>query len=159
MSYCTTTSVYNYLVGYKSSDTATSNVVTESIADAKNEINKYLGDRYDVTTWDTATPPMVNTICKWYAAGLSVEALSRGSKEALKRSEKLIDRATKNLEAINEGKLAIVDSNGDEIAKINDPSQVMSTTEDYSNTFNEDNPLRWKVSSTKITAIKSERDE
>jgi len=161
MSYCTSSSIFVYLVGYSASDTATTSIVNDSITDAQNEINKYLGERYDVSLWSTlsSTPPLVTTICKWYAAGLAIEACSRGSKEALKRSEVLIKRATANLEGLESGKLSIVDSSGVLVDKDNDPMQVYSSTEDYSNTFNEDDPLRWKVSAQKNLDIISERRE
>lgn len=161
MVYQTTTSVFNYLVGYKSSDTVTANIVSESIDDATNEINKYVGERYDTTVWSTltATPPIIKTICKWYAAGLAIEACGRGGKEAQKRSEVLIKRATENLKDIESGKLSISDTSGSLVAKTNDPNEVFSTTDDYSNTFNEDSPTLWSVSPQKRLDIASEREE
>lgn len=161
MSYCDSTTVANYLIGYDISDTATAQIVSDSIEDAQNEINKYLGERYDITLWDTSTstPPLVKTICKWYAAGLAIEACSRGDKETMKRSAVLIERATKNLDDLESGKLTIADSTGAAIAKDNDPMQVYSNTEDYPTTFNEDDPLKWKVSKSKKSDIMSDRSE
>lgn len=161
MAYCSSTIIANYLIGYSSSDTATAQIISDSIEDAENEINKYLGERYDVSLWSTltSTPPIVKTICKWYAAGLAVEACSRGGKEAMKRSEILINRATKNLEKLESGALTIIDSTGSAVVKDNDPMQVYSNTEDYSNTFNEDDSLKWCISRQKKLDIADERDE
>lgn len=161
MSYCESDSVFTYLVGYSSTDDTTTLIVEDCIIDAQNEINKYLGERYDVTLWDTitSTPPLVNTICKWYAAGLAIEACGRGSKEALNRSKILIDRAKTNLENLESGALSIVDVNGNTIDKDNDPMQVLSNTKDYPSTFDEDDPLKWKVSKNKKLDIASDRRE
>lgn len=159
MAYCSATSVNNYLIGYNASDTATASVISDSIDDATNEINKYLCNRYDITAWSTltSTPPTVGTICKWLAAGYSIEAVSRGSKEQLKRSDVLIKRAMDNLEKLSKGELDLVDSSGVEIEESNSATDVFSTTENYSNTFNEDDNLRWKVDADKLTDIQSER--
>jgi hypothetical protein len=112
-----------------------------------------------ITYTTTTVPPLINTICKWYAAGLAIEACGRGSKEALNRSKILIDRAKTNLENLESGALSIVDANGNTIDKDNDPMQVLSNTKDYPSTFDEDDPLRWKVSKNKNLDIASDRRE
>jgi phage gp36-like protein len=159
--YVDTDNVFRYLVGYQVTDSTTSDLVDDSIIDAQNEINKYLGDRYDVTSWDTltSTPPMVSTLCKWLAAGYAIEACGRGGKESIARAKVLIDRAVSNLKSISSGELALVNSLGVEIVKTNDPAECLSTTEDYANTFGEDKALRWKVSKTKLDDLSSERRE
>jgi len=159
MPYCSQASVENYLIGYNAANTASANIVVDSITDATNEINKYLCQRYDVTQWATltSTPPIITTICKWLAAGYAIEATSRGSKEQMKRSETLINRAMKDIEGIASGELNLVDSSLNEVSTSSDPNDSFSTTENYSNTFNEDDYLTWKSDTTKLTDILSER--
>jgi hypothetical protein len=85
--------------------------------------------------------------------------MSRGGKDAMARGKMLIDQAIGNLNLIADYKLDLVDSSGD---RINDLSSggylIKSSTQDYSNTFNEDDQLNWQVDEDKLDDIESERD-
>jgi len=157
MGYCTTTAVDLYLIGYNSSNTATASVVAKSIERSESKINSYLGQVYDISTWSTTTPPAVRNICEQLSAGYSTMMLSRGSKESLARATLIINDAVKDLVMLKDGSMALYDTAGSQISEANDPSSVHSNTENYSNTFNEDSPLHWKIDKDKKTDISSER--
>lgn len=157
--YCSQTQVETYLIGYNVSNTATLSIVTDSISDSKNEIDKFLCGRYDVSVWSTvtSTPPLVQSLSKWLASSYVMEAISKGSKESLARVDRLQKRVMQNLEQLASGELKLTDSTGNVIDQIADAESVYSTTDNYSNTFNEDSPFRWKADKTKLEDISSER--
>lgn len=157
MTYCTSTKVSNYLIGYNFGNTATSTIVTDSIIDATNEINKYLSDRYDITTWATSTPPMISSLCKWMAAGYSIEAVSRGDKHQLARAKELLSRSYENLKALADGSAHLVNTAGVSISESNSNNDVISTTSEYSDTFNEGKSIYWKADPVKLSDISKER--
>jgi len=157
--YYTTTALATYLIGANTADTATANVMADSIDSAESEIAKYLSKRYSVGDWTTAAlaPPIVKTWAQWLSAGFYYEVVGRGSKESFKRSDRLINRAVDNLKLVNSGELDILDTSGSSITEDSSPYEVYSNTDDYSPTFNEDTNTAWKVDSTKLEDIASSR--
>lgn len=157
--YYTTTSLATYLMGTNVSDTATANLMGLNIVDAQNEIDKYVGRRYDVSAWesDSTVPPMIKTWCQWLSAGYYWEASGRGSKESIKRSITIIKRAMDNLKMVSEGDLEILDSSGSALVETSSDYSIYSNTEDYASTFAEDTSTNWKVDPDKLSDIESER--
>ena len=158
--YATSTSLQTLMIGTEF-DTATTSLASKLITHAENEINKYLSKRYDIGSFNdtsTSVPPIVTSICETLAEGYMYQRMSRGGKEAIARSKQYIDQAMSNLQLIADYKLDLVDSSGD---RINDLStgafQILSTTNTYSNTFNEDDQLNWAVDSQKLDDIDTER--
>lgn len=159
--YATTTSLQTLMIG-TSFDTATTSLATKLITHAENEINKYLSKRYDVSSFNdtsTSVPPIVTSLCETLSEGYMHQRMSRGGKESMARGKELINQCLENLKSIAEYKLDLMDSSGD---RINDISTgaflIKSTTENYSNTFNEDDPVNWEVDQDKLDDIDSERD-
>ena len=158
--YATTTSLQTLMVG-TSFDTATTSLATKMITHAENEINKYLSKRYDVGSWNTSTsvPPLVTSLCETLAEGYIYKRLSRGGKDAMARANDLIKQAQDNLMLIMEYKADLIDSNGDVIQDFSQTSyRVLSNSDQYFNTFNEDDELRWQVDPDKLDAIDGERN-
>lgn len=157
--YATTTALETMWGG--TSFTGLTAQATAFIEDAENEIDKYLAKRYDLSSapFDTSTsiPPVVTKICKWLAIGYLYEANSRGSKESFARADRYIKRAEKNLMDIRDYKAELVDTGGAAVTDDSENLQIVSSTEDYAPTFNEDNPTNWAVDPTKISDISSER--
>lgn len=158
--YCTSTSLQTLMIG-TSFDTVTTSLCTKLITHSENEINKYLSKRYDIGSFNntsTSVPPIVTSICETLTEGYMHQRMSRGGKESMQRGKELIKQALDNLELISNYKLDLVDSSGD---RINDISTgaflIKSTTENYSNTFNEDDQLDWVIDSDKLLDIESER--
>lgn len=141
-------------------DSATTSLCTKLITHAENEINKYISKRYDVSAFTSATtPPLVTSLCETLTEGYMYHRISRGGKEALVRSKSLIDQATENLKMISDYKMDLLDLSGDVIADMSSGAyQILSTTSNYSNTFNEDDELNWSVDTDKLDDIDSERD-
>lgn len=160
--YSTTTSLETRMVNV-SFDTATAALAGEMISDAEAEVNKYLSRRYDISTvtFQTATsiPPLVRSMATRLAEGYMWQAMSRGSKESLARGKALIDGVMENLKAIAEYKGEIMATSGSVIVDMSNTSyRVLSNTKDYTPTFNEDPPTKWKIDSDKLDDIASERD-
>lgn len=130
------------------------------IDDAEAEIDKRLAPIYDVTGWTTsaATPPAVQTICKWLATGYLYEATARGSKDAYARADRYLKKATENLDELVDGDAGLVDSSGAVIETESDEMPVHCNTTDYAPTFNEDSPLNWSPDSDKLDDIADERE-
>ncbi len=158
--YATTTSLQVLMVGTKF-DTATTSLANKLITHAENEVNKYISKRYDIgsfNTTSTAVPPLLTTLTETLSEGYMYQRMSRGGKDAMKRAEMLITQAIDNLKLISEYKEELIDSNGDVIQDMSQTGyRVLSNTNDYANTFNEDDELNWKVSTEKLDDIDNER--
>lgn len=159
--YCTTTSLQVTMIG-TTFDTATTSLADKLITHAENEINKYLSKRYDIgslSDTSTSVPPIVTSMCETLAEGYMYQRMSRGGKDGMARGKMLIDQVLANLKQIAEYKLDVVDSDGDVITDMSGTAyRVLSNTTGYANTFNEDDPLDWKVDQDKLDDIDDERD-
>lgn len=145
--YATTTSLATVIPDFEA-DTATTALFGQCITDAESECNKWLSRRYDLTTWQTsgaAVPPMLRTLALTYAEGLFWQRASRGAKESLARGKELKKDALENLKNIAEYKANLVDTAGAGIEGADDQDfRVLCNTSDYTPTFNERDPIRWK---------------
>lgn len=156
--YTTTTAIQILMVGTEL-DSATSALCSKMITHAENEVNKYLSKRFDVSSFQTSVPPLVESLTETLTEGYMYQRMSRGGKESTARAKMLIDQALENLKAISEYKLDLVDSSGDIIADSSETAyRASSTTENYANTFNEDDQLNWQVDPQKLSDISEDRD-
>lgn len=159
--FCTTTALQTKMVG-TIFDTATLALASACVYDAENELRKHLCKRYDFSAspflTTTSIPPMLSTLCENLAVGYMYENMARGSKEGYARADRYIDRVMENVQALLDGEAQLVDSNGDLITEIEGDWAVRSTTA-YPQTFNEDDPHNWKVSTEKLGDIADDRDE
>lgn len=141
--------------------TGLTSLANELITDAEAEVNKHLSQRYDISQsyfqTTSSVPPLVRKITKWLAVGYLFESQSRGSKETFKRADRYIKRAMDNLKEIKEYKAGLLNTAGSAISDSTDDLIVESSTQNYSSTFNEDDPLNWDVDQDKIDDIASER--
>lgn len=77
----------------------------------------------------------------------------------MKRGKEFIDQAMDNLKLLSEYKVDLIDSSGDVVADMSQTAyRVLSNTDSYSNTFNEDDELSWSVDSDKLDDIDTERN-
>lgn len=158
--YCTTTSLATAMIG-TNFDSATTSLATDMIEDAESEVDKYLSNRYDLSSapflTSTTIPPIVKTCTKWLSMGYTYQQLARGAKS--ERADGLIKRATDNLAMISGFKLNVLDSAGSVVAEGSNSSyRVQCNTTDYSSTFNEDDELSWAIDEDKLDDIDSGRD-
>lgn len=160
--YATTTSLQMILVG-SSFDDSTNKLASKCIDWAESEVNKYLSKRYDLSssTFQTSTsiPPTVRSLTEQIAEGFFYMRNSRGGKESITRGKECIALAKENLELISSYKADLFDTSGSLITdKSNTAYRVLCNTSDYSETFNEDDPLHWSVDTDKLDDIDTERD-
>ncbi len=157
----TTTAMSTRMVGTVF-DTATTSLATQCITDAQNEINKRLTKRYDLTAspfnTTTAYPPQYTTMIEMLAIGYMYENLSRGGKDAYNRADRYIDKVMENIDDLLNGEAQLVDSTGSPVTE-SDSEWAVYGTDNYSPTFNEDDPDNWEVSQDKLDDIESLRDE
>jgi len=158
MSYCTTTSLETLMIG-TTFDTLTTNLATKAITYARNEVDKWCAMRFDVSGWTYGTnPPITTDWCEKLAVGFMYKAMSRGSKDALKRAASFIDPVMENLKGVVEHKQELLDSTGSALTDSSTGTHYMkSTTEDYHQVFNLDDPLNWSVDQDQLDDISDDR--
>jgi len=158
--FCTTTSLETLWVGSTFTAELTS-LAGDLISDSEDELRSCFAQRYDITTdafqTSTATPPMLEKLCKWKAIGYLYEATARGSKDAFKRSSRYLDRCDKKINEIRDYKAHLLDSSGAQIPDSTGKLLVKSTTQDFTPTFLEDDELKWRQDKDKLDDIDSER--
>jgi len=159
--YSTTTVLSTNMVGI-TFDTATTSLGTNMIVEAENEINKWVSKRYNISSYLTTTayattPPILLSWTDRLAEGYMWIRLSRGSKESIARGNALIKDVKDCLKGLtlNEVDLLAVDGSG--VSELSNPDNVLSTTDTYFSTFDEDDPLDWEVDSDKISSIATGR--
>ena len=158
-SYATTTSLDTVMIG-TTFDTATTSLCTKLITHAENEVNKYLSKRYDVSAFTTTSmPPLVTSLTETLTEGYMYQRMARGGKDGLAHGKALIDMALANLEKIANRDLDLLSSAGTPVSEFASSSyQILSSTTDYTPTFNEDSPLDWAVDQDKLDDIEDERE-
>lgn len=142
-------------------DTATSALATKCITHSENEINNWISKRYDLTQFNTSTsiPPHITSLSETLSEGYMYQRMSRGAKEWMSRGKELIDQATENLKLISNYKLDLVNTAGSVIVDMSNTAyRVLSNTDGYSTTFDEDSELNWATDQTKLDDIESGRD-
>lgn len=159
--FATTTSLDTLMIG-TTFDTATTSLASKAITQSESFIKSRLSSLYDVSAYDfstaTSSPPIITTICEYHSIGFMYKNMGRGGAEARERGEWYLKQALMMLEGVASGDDALLDSNGDAISVKTTRSKVQSNTEDYNETFGEDDPLNWKRDSDKITDYNNSRD-
>ncbi len=159
--YCTTTSLEVIMVG-TTFDTATTALASKLITHAENEVNKYLSKRYDLSlpifSSGGAIPPLVTSLTESLAEAYMQRRMSRGGKEILAYAKDVIKEVTANLELISQYKLDLVGATGSIIVDMSQTAyRVLSSTSNYTPTFDEDDELNWEVDPDKLDDIASSR--
>ena len=139
-------------------DTATSSLITQCITWADNEINATLAKRYSVADFASSIPPQISSLSQQIALGHYWTHGHRGNEKAVERGKVVLRAARADLKQLADGKMLLLDSDGETISRRGSHPGVMATTVDYTSTFAEDDPLKWKVDPDKKRDIASERD-
>ncbi len=157
--YTTTTAMEILMIGTEF-DTLTTALCTKMITHAENEVNKFLSKRYDLATFASDVPPIVESLAETLAEGYMYMRSSRGGKESLSRGQAMVKMALDNLKLIADYKLDVIGDDGLPIPdSVNNTAfRVLSSTTDYSPTFNEDNELNWGVDNQKLNDIADDRE-
>jgi phage gp36-like protein len=157
--YCSTSDLEIIMIG-TSFDTITTSLADKAITHAENEINKYLAKRYDVSGWVAGSvPPVVSSICEDLAVGYMYLRMGRGSKESFQRAKEISEPALENLKDLRDYKATLFDTSGSVIADNSSGSYYMkSTTENYHQIFDLDDPLNWSIDPDQLDDIEDGRE-
>ena len=141
---------------------ATTSLAAMCITWGESEVNKYLSKRYDLSasTFQTSTsvPPIVRACTEWLAIGYLQKRMARGGKEAMAIGQDSVDMAIDNLKMIRDYELDLVNTAGSIIVDMSGTGmRVLSNTDDYAPTFDEDDPTSWKISQDKLDDISDGR--
>lgn len=161
--YATVTSLQTIMVGTSFSPSGMTTLADKCITWAENEVNKYLSKRYDLSsaTFQTSTsiPPLVTSLTEQLSAAYLQRRLARGDKEQIKMTTSDIEMVVDNLKLIADYKLDLLDTSGDPLTDMSNTAySVRSNTDDYAQTFDEDDPLNWAIDDEKLELIADERD-
>jgi hypothetical protein len=133
------------------------------IVHAENECDKYISKRYDVSAYVAASltsiPPLLTSLTETLAEGYYFLRNSRGGgKDSVAYGKELIKQAQDNLLLIANRKLDLLDVAGNPVDEFANASfRLVSSTTNYTPTFNEDDELNWKQDEDKLDDIDSER--
>lgn len=124
-------------------------------------IDSYVGRWYNVASWTTAssTPQVVLQISDSLVAMWIMR--SRFTKDAQNKNdwvEDLGNQAIKDLEAIRDQKLIVLDSVGSEVSRATTAPLVEATRETYTPIFDVDSDTGWAVDGDLLDDIADERD-
>jgi hypothetical protein len=160
--YATTTALSTVMVGTRF-DTATTALATKCIDQAEGRINAALAKRYDLSSsyfqTSTACPPALRALAENLSEGLMWQKMARGSKESMARGKDLVEQSLEELKALVERNSDLVDTSGSVVPDSSSGNaRVLCNTSDYSPTFDEDDPLNWKVDTDKLDDISDARD-
>jgi hypothetical protein len=157
--FATTSSLSTKMIGTVF-DTATVALASACIYDAENELKKHLCKRYDFTAspflTTTSIPPVLTTLAETLAVGYMYENMARGSKDGYSRADRYIERVMDNVKQLLAGEAQLTDTSGNLVDEIDGDWKVY-TTENYTPTFNEDDPKNWTPSQDKLDDIDSDR--
>jgi len=126
------------------------------------EINKYLSKRYDLSsnTFQTTTsvPPLVRSWCERLVPSYYYQFGTRGGKEQRSLAREMRKDVIDNLMMVRDYKMDLVNTAGSVITDFSNTAyRCLSNTDDYTPTFNEDDPLNWEIDPDKLDDIASER--
>ena len=166
MAYATGTTILTLLPGLPQSlgsagyDRVIS-LVDSHVDRADNLVNAKISNRYNVSGFNTSgsVPPVLRTLSEDITAYYSYRSLfSSDGQNDNEWTDKCKD-AIDILNEIREGTMDLVDSSGSMIATRASATvdDIGSTTEDWTATFGEDDPLSWVVDSDKLDSIKDDR--
>ena len=157
--FATTTSLQTLMPGI-SFDAATTSLATMCITWAEGFIRTNLARRYNMSAspfnTSTSIPTYLTSLCEQMAMGYYFKNASRGAKESITRGEALLKFAQSEIMDIANYKKDLVDNSYALVT--NRTSEVIGSSSAYHTTFDEDDPINWRVDSDKISDIDSGRD-
>jgi len=159
--YTTITSLDTLMPNYELNTTTSSTPTSQVIDWAESMINSKIGKKYDVSSspFDAyaTTPPLVRTLAEQLSMGYIFKTWSRGGKESLTRGDAMIEMAMEVLDKIADCKIDLVNTGGSVVTKTSTQDDILSNTDGYFSTFDEDDPLHWKVDQDKLDDISDGR--
>lgn len=144
------------LKGNSASDTTGVAIFSKCIDRAESVVNSFLATRYSMPF--SPVPPVVATIsedlaCCYFVRGSYVQDGQRENRY----DEKFCNAAMELLQQMKDGKIPLTLTDGS-LVPTRAASRMLSNTENYSPTFNQDEPTNWAVSSNRLDEIEGERN-
>lgn len=159
--YVVTDDIRTLMIGIEF-DQLTSDLSVKCINQAEAEINKYLSKRYDISSFintTTSVPPIVRSLTEKLSVGYMYRYMARTTKDEMDRANEYIKDSLENLQNLSVGNLDLLNTAGSAITeKATSSYRIQSNTDGYHSTFDEDDPLKWKVDSNKLDDIADDRD-
>jgi hypothetical protein len=139
----------------------TVSIISKHITRAENFVNGKVARRYDISGFtSTSHPPLLKTLTEDITTYYTFRSLySADNQNVNEWTDKFLE-ARDTLDQIMSGDLDLVDEGGDLIEERSSSTTdyLVSNTEDFSPTFDEGNVLDWRVSNSKKTAIKEDKN-
>lgn len=162
MAYTDQTRVETWLPGINSATSVTT-LITQNIIASDAIVNSYVGNRYDVSSWTSATttvtPPIIIMHSTNIAAYLTVRSLyTRDSVNLNDNIKEFYDKTIESLERIGDGTDSVIDGTGQLVAIRRTGTMIKSGRQSYTPVFDMDSPETWAVDSDLLDTIDSDRE-
>lgn len=160
--FATYTSLDLLIPGVKITNTAAS-LAAKCIVWAENQVKSKLSRRYDISgspfLTSTSVPPQITSITEMIASGHLFKQLSRGAPESIDRGNEIIKDGMDQLISLATGESHLLDTSGSFVGERTDSVReyVIHSASGYHTTFDEDDPINWKIDPDKIDDIESGR--
>lgn len=128
--------------------------VEAHIVNADAQINSYIGTVYSLPV--SATAPLLEKLSGEIASYLIMRTEFTQDSQNISEYLSEYEKAIKTCEEIRDGKMLLVDSSGNELAK--DGNLFSSNTKDFHNTFDMDDPEKQNIDTQLLDEIATERD-
>lgn len=159
--FATTTAIDTLIPGVDLSTTTASSLASKCITWAENRVKSCLSKRYDVSAWNTSTsvPPQVTSITEMLASGYFFKKISRGGPASIERGNESIKDANSELMELAKKQCDLLDSTGSFVSERSTEvsASVISSTNAYYTTFDEDDPINWSIDPDKVSDIEAGR--
>jgi len=131
--------------------------IESKITDAERVINNALISRYAVPFSSDNVPPLINQLTKELASYYILRTIyTRDNVEKSEWVQEYKTNVDKQLQDLVTRKINLIDANGDLVGE--SEASVESNTEDYTPTFDVDEPENWKQDEDKLDDISDARD-
>jgi len=166
MPYSTNTTIVTLLPGLPQSSGAqgwTQNQarIDSHISRADNLINAKIGNRYDVSEFDTSgsVPPLCKTLSEDIASWFTYRSEFSGDNQNDNEWTDKFKMAIEMLDQIRDGEMDLLNTAGSLIEEraTNVFDLIDSNTKNYTPFFDEDGPTEWKVDDDKLDSIEDDR--
>jgi len=136
----------NTVAGYS----ATVSRIASHITRAEAYVNAKISSRYDVSSFtSTAVPPILKTLTEDISSYYTLRSVYTGDNQNVSEWVETFSEALEMLDAIRDGKMDLIDSDGSLIGASTSTFVVESTTEDLTPSFDESDPIDWEVDENK----------
>ena len=129
---------------------ATVSRISSNIVRAESLVNSKVASRYDVSGFSAGSaPPILKSITEDITSFYTLRSVYTGDNQNVSEWVENFAEAEKLLDEIRDGKRDVLDASGNILGSSSTTLLVESNTEDYTPTFDEQNPVNWSVDENK----------